>query len=57
MYDVDTTQYFKALYSTKPALALGLLNITLIMSDQFQSMWEKAVTGNGRKLCNGGFRN
>jgi hypothetical protein len=25
------------------------------MSDQFQRIWEKAVTGNGEKLCNGDF--
>ena len=26
--------------------------ITLILSDQFQRIWEKTVTGNGGKLCN-----
>jgi len=27
--------------------------IMLILSDHFQRIWEKAVTGNGGKLCNG----
>ena len=29
--------------------------ITLISSDQYKNIWEKAVTGNGVKLCNGDF--
>jgi hypothetical protein len=29
--------------------------ITLILSDQFQRIWEKAVTGNRGKFCNGDF--
>ena len=30
-------------------------NITLILSDQFQRIWEKEVTGNRGKFCYGDF--